>query len=154
MTIQLFRLSTIIRPDVASENDKRNTHILQRIETKLLWILTLLLALGGILLRIEKAILDRSFRGDEAALASAIKNHSLFELITIPLGGSVTAPLGFLASEKLVVSLLGTEDFYFRFVPLLAGCLSVILVFILAKILLNDFGAAFTAGAFSLNWML
>jgi hypothetical protein len=154
MNIPLFKLSTIIQPDVAGENNKGKNHIIQKIETKFLWILTLLLALGGILLRIEKAILDRSFRGDEAALASAIQNHSLFELITVPLGGSVTAPLGFLASEKLVVGLLGSEDFYYRFVPLIAGCLSVILFFFLAKILLNEFGAAFAAGAFSLNWML
>ena len=154
MITPLFSLSAMIQPDDVSENDKGKTHIVQTVETKFLWILTLLLALAGILLRIEKAILDRSFRGDEAAMASAIQNHSLFELITVPLGGSVTAPLGFLASEKLVVGLLGFQDFYYRFVPLIAGCLSVVLMFFLAKTLLGDFGAAFAVGAFSLNWML
>ena len=154
MTTPLLNLSAMIQPGDVSENDKGKIHIFQTIETKFLEILTLLLALGGILLRIEKAILDRSFRGDEAALASAIHNHSLYELLTVPLGGSVTAPLGFLAGEKLVVDLFGFQDFYYRLVPLIADCLSVVLMFFLAKILLGDFGTAFAVGAFSLNRML
>jgi hypothetical protein len=133
---------------------QKKANIAPTSESKFLWILTFAFALAGILLRIEKALLGRSFRGDEAAMASAIQNHSLYELLTKPLGGSITAPLGFLAVEKLIVQLLGFQDIIYRLIPLLAGCFSVILMFLLAKELLTSLGAAFAVGAFSLNWML
>ena len=142
------------KTDVGGGVDQKKTHVIQSIESKFLWIITIILALAGILLRIDKAVLGRSFRGDEAALASSIQNHSLLELITVPLGGSVTAPLGFLAIEKLVVSLLGFQDIFYRLLPIIAGCLSVILMYFVAKEVLDDFGAAFAVVAFSLNWML
>ena len=53
-----------------------------------------------------------------------------------------------------MVELLGFQDFYYRLVPLLAGCLSVILMYFLAKELLGSFGAAFAVGAFALNWTI
>jgi Dolichyl-phosphate-mannose-protein mannosyltransferase len=152
-SIQLSN-TAMTQSNVGSVLDQEKTHVVQSIESKFLWILTLILALAGILLRIEKAVLGRSFRGDEAALASAIQNHSLVELIIVPLGGSVTAPLGFLAIEKLVVGLLGFQDFFYRLIPLIAGCLSVVLMYFVAKEVLDNFGAAFAVGAFSLNWML
>jgi hypothetical protein len=43
MITPLFSLSAMIQPDDVSENDKGKTHIVQTIETKFLWILTLLL---------------------------------------------------------------------------------------------------------------
>ncbi len=134
-------------------NQKR-ANVYVAFESKFFWILTLALALAGMLLRIDRAVLGRSFRGDEAALASAIQHYSLLDLLTKPLGGSITAPLGFLGIEKLVVELLGFQDFYYRLVPLLAGCLSVILMYFLAKELLGSFGAAFAVGAFALNWTI
>ena len=152
--------STQLSPTTTSQTDdgggvnQEKSNVIQSIESKFLWIITIILALAGILLRIDKAVLGRSFRGDEAALASSIQNHSLLELITVPLGGSVTAPLGFLAIEKLVVSLLGFQDIFYRLLPIIAGCLSVILMYFVAKEVLDDFGAAFAVVAFSLNWML
>jgi len=154
MTSAQFSYTATIQSNVGSDIDQGKTHVTQTIESKFLWILTLILTLAGILLRIEKAVLGRSFRGDEAAVASSIKSHSLLELITVPLGGSVTAPLGFLAIEKMVVGLLGFQDFFYRLIPLIAGCLSVILMYFVAKEVLDNFGAAFAVGAFSLNWML
>jgi len=154
MTSAQFSYTATIQSNVGSDIDQGKTHVTQTIESKFLWILTLILTLAGILLRIEKAVLGRSFRGDEAAVASSIQSHSLLELITVPLGGSVTAPLGFLAIEKMVVGLLGFQDFFYRLIPLIAGCLSVILMYFVAKEVLDNFGAAFAVGAFSLNWML
>jgi hypothetical protein len=87
-------------------------------------------------------------------MATAIQNHSLTELVSKPLGDTVTAPLGFLVIEKAIVQLLGYQDFIYRLIPLLGGCISVILMLFLAKELLGNFGATFAVGAFSLNWML
>ncbi len=151
--LHFFHAATV-QNEVTGEMNQKTTNIFQTIETKFLWILTIILALAGILLRIERALLGRSFGGDEAANALAITNHSLFELITKPSAANITAPIGFLVIEKLLIQLLGTQDFYFRLLPLLAGCLSVILMFFLAKEMLGNFGAAFAVGAFSLNWML
>ena len=75
-------------------NQKR-ANVYVAFESKFFWILTLALALAGMLLRIDRAVLGRSFRGDEAALASAIQHYSLLDLLTKPLGGSITAPSAF-----------------------------------------------------------
>ena len=154
MAASHYLQTATVQTEGAGEIQPRAANTTTLIESKFLWILTIILALAGILLRIQKALLGRSFRGDEAAMASAIQGHSLIELVTKPLGGTVTAPLGFLAVEKLTVQLLGFQDMVYRLIPLLAGCVSVILMFFLARELLGSFGAAFAVGAFSLNWML
>jgi hypothetical protein len=154
MTAQHSAFTEMIQAEATGEIDQKRAHITRTIESKFFWILTSLLALAGILLRIERALLGRSFRGDEAAMASAIQSHSLIELITKPLGASVTAPFSFLVIEKLVTGLFGLQDIFYRLTPILAGCLSVVLMYFLARELLGNFGAAFAVGAFSLNWML
>ena len=149
-----YSQSAAVQTEVTGETNQKTTNIFQTIETKFLWILTCVFALAGIALRIEKALLGRSFRGDEAAMATAILYHSIVELATKPLGNTVTAPLGFLVIEKAAIQLLGHQDLIYRLIPLLGGCISVILMFFLTRELLGNFGATFAVGAFSLNWML
>jgi hypothetical protein len=108
----------------------------------------------GIGLRLQRYLLGRSFRQDEATLALAIQARSLLGLIRQPLPGGLTAPIGFLALEKLFVVFLGNRDYIWRLLPILSGCLSVVLMFLLARRLLGTFGTVFALGAFSLNTML
>jgi hypothetical protein len=154
MALYHFAFMEMKQTNGTEEINQKRAFIVPPGESKFLWILTLVLALAGILLRLERALLNRSFRGDEAAMASAIQTHSLIELVTKPLGATVTAPFSFLVVEKLVTGLFGFQDLMYRLLPLLAGCLSVILMFFLARELVGNFGAAFAVGAFSLNWML
>jgi hypothetical protein len=154
MTTSHYPYSAMIQTEAGGEIEPEKAHIPQTIESKFFQILTILLALAGVLLRIERALLGRSFRGDEAGMATAIQGHSLIELITKPLGASVTAPFSFLVIEKLVTGLFGLQDIFYRLTPILAGCLSVVLMYLLARELLGNFGATFAVGAFSLNWML
>ncbi len=112
----------------------------------------MVLAASGIILRLQRFFLGRSFRGDEAALGLAIDNHSFLSLISKPLGGHLTAPVSFLGSEKVIAKVFGTQDFVFRLLPLLAGLCSVVLMYLLARKLVGIAGAVFCIGAFSLNW--
>ncbi|HEY5983040.1 MAG TPA: hypothetical protein VIU38_06160, partial [Anaerolineales bacterium] len=80
----------------------------------------LLLTALGIVLRLQRYFLGRSFRNDEAALALAIQGHSLQELISQPLPGGLTAPVGFLVLERLIISAFGNSDYVFRLLPLIA----------------------------------
>lgn len=123
------------------------------VELKVLWVAGLTLATSGIVLRLQRFFLGRSFRGDEAALALAIENHSFLSLISKPLGGHLTAPVSFLGVEKLMVDVFGTRDFVFRLLPLLAGLCSVVLMYLLARRLVGGVGALLCIGAFSLNWV-
>jgi hypothetical protein len=122
------------------------------LEQKVISGLTIALATLGLLLRIQRYVLGRSFRGDEAALALAIQGHTLPSLASKPLGGSFTAPVSFLLVEKLISDVLGQQDFIFRLFPLVAGVLSVILMFLLARRMLGGVGALFCVGALAMNW--
>ncbi len=123
------------------------------LESRVVWIAGLILAAAGILLRLQRYFVGRSFRGDEAGMALAIESHSFVSMILRPLGGHLTAPPGFLAVEKLAVGLLGTHDYVFRLFPLLTGLLSVVLMYLLARRVLSGVATLFCIGAFSLNWV-
>jgi len=122
--------------------------------SKHIQILFLALILTGLFLRIDKYALNRSFRGDEATLAANIIDRSLVELATEPLVPFQVAPVGFLILEKFVFEILGGRDYILRLLPLIAGCIAVVLMYFLAGSRLGNYGALFTLGAFSLNWYL
>ncbi len=105
------------------------------------------------LLRLQRYVLGRSFRNDEGSLATAINTHGWLSTLTKPFGGTMTAPVGFLAAEKLAVTLLGNRDFIFRLVPLAAGLACVPLFFFLARKVIGPVGSVFSVGAFALSWM-
>lgn len=116
--------------------------------------LPLVLVVLGIALRLQRYFLGRSFRNDEAALALALVRSSVQSLISQPLPGGLTAPLGFLIVEKLIVQALGNWDYVFRLLPLVAGCASMVLLCLLTRRLLGPLGSTFVLGAFAVNWML
>jgi type IV secretory pathway VirB2 component (pilin) len=112
-----------------------------------------LLLLLGIVLRVQRYLLDRSFRQDEAALALAIQGRTVASLLRQPLPGGLTAPIGFLIIEKLILGATAYTDSMFRLLPLVAGCVSLVLVLMLARRLLGNLGTIVVIGALSLNSM-
>jgi len=116
-------------------------------------VLCLGFMLLGVALRVQRYLLGRSFRNDEASLAGALNSHTLLSLITRPLGGVYTAPVGFVVIEKLSTMLAGNHDYVFRLFPLLMGIASVPLMYYLATRTIGPAGAVFCIAAFSLNWM-
>lgn len=108
----------------------------------------------GLALRLQRYFLGRSFRNDEAALALALLRSTVQSLISQPLPGGLTAPVGFLVVSRVIVQALGNWDYVFRLLPLIAGCASIILLFLLTRRLLGALGSAFALGAFAVNWML
>jgi len=116
--------------------------------------LPLALVALGIALRLQRYFLGRSFRNDEAALALALMRSTVQSLISQPLPGGLTAPVGFLVASKVIVQALGNWDYIIRLLPLIAGCASMVLLYLLARRLLGPFGSAFALGAFAVNWML
>ena len=75
---------------------------------------------------------DRSFWMDEGSIVGCILQLDQTGLFG-PLGSTQLAPPGFLASEWLVIHLLGTSRFAFRLIPLLAGIVSMFLFQQLAR---------------------
>ncbi len=115
--------------------------------------LSITFAVLGILLRVQRYVLGRSFRNDEGSLAGAIMAHDWLSTLTKPFDGRLTAPVGFVVAEKAMVTLLGNQDFIFRLVPLASGLASVLLVYLLARKLLGPAGSVFCVGAFAVSWM-
>src|SRR6266566_3686397 len=78
----------------------------------------------GFLLRIARYLANRSLWLDEVLLARNILDRSFFGLLA-PLDLNQGAPVGFLMLQKLAVSALGGSEYALRFVPLLAGIISL-----------------------------
>lgn len=93
----------------------------------------------GIIIRLIQYISNRSLWADESVLALNIVNRSYTEL-TQPLDYDQVAPIGFLWIEKLLVNLLGNNEFALRLFPLMAGILSLFIFAIVARRYLNNFG--------------
>lgn len=148
------RTSNYDAQEISSSNDRGMAVRLAQTGSKAIAGLTIAFAVIGILLRIQRYLIGRSFRGDEAGLALAIERTSLWNLVSKPLGGNYTAPLAFVGIEKIVVMFLGTQDIVFRLVPLLSGILAVALLFFLARQAVGGIGALVCTAAFAVNWMV
>lgn len=90
----------------------------------------------GTLIRIIQYSYNRSFWGDEIALAFNLLQRSFSELFQ-PLNRDQAAPVGFLLLVKLMIQ-FGTDERVFRFIPLLSGILSVILFHKVSKYLFSS----------------
>ncbi|MFZ2096372.1 MAG: hypothetical protein WAV05_07010, partial [Anaerolineales bacterium] len=90
------------------------------------------LSLLGIILRLYFYIINRSLWLDEASLALNIVNRSFPDLLK-PLDYYQGASLGFLFVQKIIGSLLGYKDYVLRFIPLIAGLVSIFLMFVVSK---------------------
>ncbi len=94
-----------------------------------------LLALG-LALRLRQYLANRSLWLDEAMLALNIIHKNVWELFG-KLDYEQGAPLGFLLLEKLAATLFGDGERALRLLPLLAGCASLMLFYVLAREILH-----------------
>ena len=113
----------------------------------------LLVIVFGLVLRLRQITLNRSFWLDEAMLALNIVNRNFVGLIR-PLDYDQGAPLGFLWVVKALESLLGDNEFSLRLFPFLAGCLGLIVLWRLARQLIQPVGVVFVLLVFASSQIL
>jgi len=113
---------------------------------RLLW---LILAIG-VLLRTVQYVLDMSLWIDEAFISLNIIERSWAELLQ-PLSYRQGAPLGFLALEKLAVTMMGTSEWALRLFPFLAGVASLGLFQAIAVRLMPLSAATIAVGLFAIS---
>jgi hypothetical protein len=118
--------------------------ILQRLKTRISLesAAALLVIAFGLVLRLRQYLLNLSFWVDEAMLALNIVNRNFAELVR-PLDYDQGAPLGFLWIVKLVEGLLGNHEYSLRLFTFLAGCLALLLLWLLARQLIQPVGVVF-----------
>lgn len=100
---------------------------------------TVLVALG-LAIRLRQYLSLRSIWNDEALLALNIIDRGFADLLR-PLDFNQGAPVGFLWGVKLSILVFGPGEFALRLVPLLAGCVSVVLFWFLARSVLSGIPA-------------
>lgn len=103
---------------------------IKRISPEVLLVICLLVV--GIILRIWQYAANRSLWLDEAVLALNIIHRS-FAGLTQPLDYNQAAPLLFLFVQKSIIIVLGNSEFALRLFPLMAGILSLFLMYKTAK---------------------
>lgn len=104
----------------------------------------------GLVLRLRQYLFNRSLWLDEAMLALNIIEKDLSGLFG-KLDYNQGAPLGFLLLEKLVATLLGSGERALRLLPLLAGCASLVLFYVLARKLLSAPGMLVALALFAVS---
>jgi hypothetical protein len=95
------------------------------------WI-GLALVLAGFILRLRQYLVNRSLWLDEAMLANNIVSRS-FGGLTQWLDYDQQAPIGFLWSQKIVILVFGNNEYVLRFIPFLAGCAALALMYLLTR---------------------
>jgi Dolichyl-phosphate-mannose-protein mannosyltransferase len=116
------------------------------------WLLVGIVA-GGIALRIEGWVQDRSLWGDEGALALNLIGKSAAGL-THQLNYVQGAPTGFLLAEHLDVRLFGQTELSLRLFPLVSGIVALILFAVIARRVTTPGGAAVAVLLFATSDLL
>ncbi|MFZ5858856.1 MAG: glycosyltransferase family 39 protein [Chloroflexota bacterium] len=113
------------------------------------WI-GLSLVLAGFVLRLRQYLVNRSLWLDEAMLANNILGRDFAGLFR-PLDNDQGAPVGFLLVQKTVTLLFGDSEFALRLFPFLAGCLALVLMFLLARKTSNAFASNLALALFAVS---
>jgi uncharacterized membrane protein len=111
-------------------------------------VVLLVLATGAVL-RVLQYARARSLWLDEAMLANNVIELPLTQLMPPHL--FKVAPFGFLAAEKLVISILGTSELAFRLIPLLAGLGSLVLLHVATREILGGHERLLALASFALS---
>ena len=106
------------------------------IESRGAALVSLALLAIGVVLRLHLYFDRRSLWLDEIWVALNIVGRSFFGLAR-PLDYAQSAPVGFLWLEHLAVVIGGVNEFALRFFPLIAGCLLLVALWMLARRLLD-----------------
>jgi uncharacterized membrane protein len=96
----------------------------------------------GILLRVRQLTINLSLWLDEAMLALNIVNRS-FARLAQPLDSDQGAPLGFLWTVKTFELVLGNREVSLRLFTFLMACLSLVILWLVAKQLIKSVGGVF-----------
>jgi len=107
----------------------------------------------GVFIRLVQYIANRSLWKDEAVLALNIVNRSFSQLLQ-PLDYNQGAPLAFLMGEKVIGVIFGYKDYALRLIPFIAGCVSVWLMYCLAKQIVSPPTAVIVVVLFSFSTQL
>ena len=102
----------------------------------------------GIVLRIREYLSSRPLWLDEAAFALSIIQRSFWELVQQV--EPVYSAAGFFLLEKISVLVFGGSEMSLRLFPLIAGIISIILFYKVAKLFLNNKTAIFAIFIFSI----
>ena len=86
----------------------------------------------GVFLRMIVYVSGRSFWMDEASLWGNLAGKPIFDF-SKPLSGNQLAPLGFLSTQRALMSILGVSTYASRLLPLACGLLSLFLFAHLAR---------------------
>ncbi len=113
------------------------------------WI-GLALVLAGFLLRLRQYLANRSLWLDEAMLANNILARDFAGLFR-PLDNDQGAPIGFLLLQKTITLLLGDSEYALRLAPFLAGCLALVLMFLLSRKISSAFASNLTLALFAFS---
>lgn len=104
----------------------------------------------GIALRLIHYFHNRSLWLDEARIALNIVNRSFAQLLQ-PLAYDQGAPLGFLMVEKVATLMGGNNEYALRFLPLLAGLISIFLFYKVAPYYLKTGTVPVALGLFAIS---
>lgn len=104
----------------------------------------------GVVLRIWQYAANRSLWLDECSLALNLIHRS-FAGLTQPLDYNLAAPLLFLFIQKTNIIVMGHSEFALRLFPLLAGILSLFLMYKTAKVYLQGTAAYIALALFCLS---
>lgn len=108
--------------------EKKASNISSFFSSNLSWIVISL----GIMLRLAQFLFNRSLTEGEAALALNIIERSYAALLK-PLDYVQAAPVGFLMLQRSAVTIFGMNDYALRIFPLIAGIVSLLLFYEVAK---------------------
>lgn len=110
----------------------------------------LALILAGFSLRLRQYLVNRSLWLDEAMLTNNILARDFGGLFR-QLDNDQGAPVGFLLLQKSITLLFGDLEYALRLVPFLAGCLALVLMFLLARKISSAFASNFALALFALS---
>src|ERR1700722_20601703 len=104
----------------------------------------------GAALRFRQYLANRSLWLDEAMLSLNIVHRSFAQLWQ-PLDHKQGAPVGFLGIEKWAVTMFGTSEYALRLFPLLAGIVSIVLFYLLARRVVRSMAVPLALALFALS---
>jgi hypothetical protein len=110
-------------------------------ESRIATLTSLALLAVGVALRLRAYLDQRSFWLDEIWVVLNVQGRS-FAGLARPLDYEQTAPVAFLWTERLALVLGGVNELALRVFPLIAGCLFLVVLWMLARRLLDVRGGA------------
>lgn len=112
-------------------------------------LLTVAAVVAGGLLRAVQYFANSSLWVDEAALSRNVLDRP-FALLAQPLDYAQSAPVGFLVTQKLIVT-FGSGELLLRVVPFAASLAALIVFAALVRRVLGEFGQGLAVAAFALG---